>query len=77
MLDGNHVTVVSDLHYCVICLDIYQSPTDLDMPLSFYAFSTSWCSSDMYIKLRLCRVLEASGSILVDIERYGICCIRS
>ena len=27
----------------------------------------------------LCRVLEASGSIpvLVDIERYGICCIRS
>ena len=31
----------------------------------------------MYIKLHLCRVLEASGSILVDIERYGICCIRS
>ena len=68
---------VSDLHYCVICLDIYQSPADLDMPLSVYAFSTSWCPSDMYIKLHLCRVLEASGSILVDIERYGICCIRS
>ena len=77
MLDGNHVTVVSDLHYCVICLDIYQSPADLDMPLSVYAFSTSWCHSDMYIKLHLCRVLEASGSILVDIERYEICCIRS
>ena len=77
MLDGNHVTVVSDLHYWVICLDIYQSPADLDMPLSVYAFSTSWCPSDMYIKLHLCRVLEASGSILVDIERYGICCIRS
>ena len=58
-------------------LDIYQSPVDLDMPLSVYAFSTSWCPSDMYIKLHLCRVLEASGSILVDIERYGICCIRS
>ena len=39
--------------------------------------TTSWCPSDMYIKLHLCRVLEASGSILVDIERYGICCIRS
>ena len=35
MLDGNHVTVVSDLHYCVICLDIYQSPADLDMPSLF------------------------------------------
>ena len=82
--------IVSDLHYCVICLDIYQSltrstlstmlhvsPVDLDMPLSVYTFSTSWCPSDMYIKLHLCRVLEASGSILVDIERYGICCIRS
>ena len=77
MLHGNHATVVSDLHYCVICLDIYQSPADLDMPLSVYAFSTSWCPSDMYIKLHLCGVLEASGSILVDIERYGICCIRS
>ena len=39
--------------------------------------STSWCPSDMYIKLHLSRELEASGSILVDIERYGICCIRS
>ena len=57
--------IVSDLHYCVLCLDIYQSPVDLDMPLSVYAFSTSWCSCDMYIKLHLCRVLEASGSILV------------
>ena len=28
--------------------------------------------SDMYINLHLCRVLEASGSILVDIERYWI-----
>ena len=28
--------------------------------------------SDMSIKLHLCSVLEASGSILVDIERYGI-----
>ena len=36
----------------------------LDMPLSVYAFSTSWCPSDMYIKLHLCRVLEASGSII-------------
>ena len=32
---------------------------------------------DMYIKLHLCRALEASGSILVNIERFGICCIRS
>ena len=53
MLDGNYVTVVSDLHYCVICLDVYQSPADLDRPLSVYAFSTSWCPSDMYIKLHL------------------------
>ena len=40
-------------------------------------YMTQWCPSDMYIQLHLCRVLEASGSILVDIERYGICCIRS
>ena len=44
-------------------------PVDLDMPLSVYTFSTSWCPSDMYIKLHLCRVLEASGSILVDIGK--------
>ena len=63
--------IVSDLHYCAICLDIYQSPVDLDMPLSVYTFSTSWCPSYMYIKLHLCRVLEASGSILVDIDGMG------
>ena len=51
---------------------MYHAPQCL-----YNAFSTSWCPSDMYIKLHLCRALEASGSILVDIERYGICCIRS
>ena len=63
----------------------YKSPAVLDMgacstlrlPLSVFAFSTSWCPSDMYIKMHLCKLLEASGSILVDIEGYGICCIRS
>ena len=77
MLDGNHVTVVSDLHYCIICLDVINHLLTLICPSVFMHFSTSWCPSDMYIKLHLCRVLEASGSILVDIERYGICWIRS
>ena len=35
MLDGNHVTVVSDLHYCVICLDVINHLLTLISPSVF------------------------------------------
>ena len=54
----------------------YQSPADLDMPLSVYALTTPHHGAPVTCTVHKAaprRVLEASGSRLVDIERYGIC----